>query len=260
MRTGYFDVSIPTEHGRVWGAILGYDFCAEHEWGITKLLDRFGVTSDTRFLGMNRRKIIKVAEGLMWVKCRHRQGILLPDSVSLWLEEREPVEIRYWKTLGLTNRKGMYAAWDEESFCITSDDKMEIVRLKQVYEAFLRKDIAIARLSSGWAQGSSLAFIIISQMPKAVKKAWVNTDRLDNRVRREFKRTRIESLLRKKKKGFFALSPRYNKSGELVVWLNPFEQSKYNSGWFTIQDLQDWARDTGKVIKKPDPPESFIPQ
>jgi hypothetical protein len=97
-------------------------------------------------------------------------------------------------------------------------------------------------------------------MPKAAKKEWADADRLDNKVRREFKRTRVENLLRKKKKGYFSLSPRYNKSGELVVWLNPFEQSKYNSGWFTIQDLRDWARDKGKVIIKPDPPKSFIPQ
>ena len=154
----------------------------------------------------------------------------------------------------------MYAAWDEESFCITSDDPMEIIRLKQVYDAFQRKDIAIARLSSGWATGSSLAFIIISRMPEAAKKEWADRDRLDNKVRREFKRTRIEKLLLKKKKGFFAPSPRYTKSGELVVWLNPFEQSKYNSGWFTVQDLRDWARDEGKVMKVPDPPESFISQ
>ena len=242
------------------GAILGYDFCAEHEWGIAKILDRFGVTSDTRFLGMNRRRITKVAEGLMWVKSGNRQGILLPDAFSVWYDDRVPAAEHYWKALGLTNRKGIHSSWCDESFCITSDDTMDILRLKQVYEAFLHKDIAIARLSSGWATGSSLAFIIISRMPKAAKKEWADADRLDNKVRREFKRTRVENLLRKKKKGYFALSPRYNKSGELVVWLNPFEQSKYNSGWFTIQDLRDWARDTGKVIIKPDPPKSFIPQ
>ena len=111
MNTAQFDVSIPVSGGRVQGAILGYDFCAEHEWGIAKILDRFGVTSDTQFLGMNRRRITKVAEGLMWVKSGNRQGILLPDAFSVWYDDRVPAAEHYWKALGLTNRKGIHSSW-----------------------------------------------------------------------------------------------------------------------------------------------------
>lgn len=62
--------------------------------------------------------------------------------------------------------------------------------------------------------------------------------------------TRIEEMLKKAGKGYFALSrPRKNDAGELTMWLNPMEQHKYESGWYTIKQLEDWAKDKGPVMK-----------
>lgn len=64
-------------------------------------------------------------------------------------------------------------------------------------------------------------------------------------------KTRIHKILAKSGKKYFALSPRWadDQKKEVVFWLNPYDQDKYNSGWFSVQDLKDWAKDKGKVMK-----------
>ena len=39
------------------------------------------------------------------------------------------------------------------------------------------------------------------------------------------------------------------KDKEMCVWLNPKEQTCFNSGWFTEQDLLDWMEGKGNVVK-----------
>lgn len=34
-----------------------------------------------------------------------------------------------------------------------------------------------------------------------------------------------------------------------MFWLNPMNQKKYNHGWFTIEELQQWAKDNGPIVK-----------
>lgn len=57
-------------------------------------------------------------------------------------------------------------------------------------------------------------------------------------------------LSRKAKKEFFYLKIRsIDKNGKPSWWLNPYEQQKYEAGWYSTQDLLDWADNKGKVIK-----------
>jgi len=58
-------------------------------------------------------------------------------------------------------------------------------------------------------------------------------------------------LSRKAKKEFFYLKIRsIDKNGKPSWWLNPYEQQKYEAGWYSTQDLLDWANDKGKVLIK----------
>ena len=49
-------------------------------------------------------------------------------------------------------------------------------------------------------------------------------------------------------KRFFALSPKILKDG-LRFWLNPYDQHIYNSGWYSVKDLEEWIDNKGKIIK-----------
>jgi hypothetical protein len=40
--------------------------------------------------------------------------------------------------------------------------------------------------------------------------------------------------------------------GQVRFWLNPKDQTNYNPGWYTIDDLIAWGREVGPVIAKPE--------
>ena len=57
MRRGYKEFGIIEENGIFYGISLGWDFCAEHEWGIKGLKRILGINSDN--LGIKGRTITK---------------------------------------------------------------------------------------------------------------------------------------------------------------------------------------------------------
>jgi hypothetical protein len=65
------------------------------------------------------------------------------------------------------------------------------------------------------------------------------------------KRVRIEETLKKAGKTYFALVPHRMKDESVKFWLNPFEQDRYESGYFDLADLLLWADDQGPIVKKP---------
>ena len=62
----------------------------------------------------------------------------------------------------------------------------------------------------------------------------------------------LEKILEKAKCRYYALSLRWKDDDkkEVIFWLNPMEQDKNNFGWFTVEDLKDWAKGKGKIPMK----------
>ena len=52
---------------------------------------------------------------------------------------------------------------------------------------------------------------------------------------------------------WYALSPRYTEAGELLFYLNPHNQDAFNYGWFSAEDLSQWAEGYGPVVKEAKP-------
>jgi hypothetical protein len=256
MESARFDISIPRDDkGNVQGVILGHDFCAEHEWGIDDMLDRFGIPGKPRAIGVNKRRVTVIPEGLTWVKMGVREGILLPTAFDVWYAGNQKADIGmiYWKSLYLAEAKpGLAAAWDKDSFLVTSTSHKDIKALKEVYHAFMAMDAAVTLLSPTVYVGNNLSLIIISRMSKDTIDLWKSYDLEERSLNSYMRRSRIEKLLLRHKKAYFSLRPRRKKDGSVEFWLNPFQQSLYGSGYYTLQDLRAWARDKGKVIKKPE--------
>ncbi len=248
MREARMDISIPRgAKGEVQGVILGHDFTAEHEWGIAKILDVFGVPDGSRAVGVRKRQATRVPSGLMWVKMDKRAGILLSTPFTLAYEKTNTA-LFYWNDLHLsTHKPGLAAAWDEDSFFVTSDDKEDIKALRDVYDACGRQDIAVALLAPKVYLGNNLSLIIVSRMSEETKDLWKSHDREKNRLCNYKKKSGIEKLLTKHGKKWFALSPSRSMDGSVRFWLNPFDQEA-SAGWYTLQDLRDWARNRGKVL------------
>lgn len=72
MRKAYKDFGIIEENGVFYGISLGWDFCAEHEWGIKDLKILLGI-NDTK-LGVDGRAITKNDE-VIFVKDK-KQALL----------------------------------------------------------------------------------------------------------------------------------------------------------------------------------------
>jgi len=232
---------------RVWGVFLGYDFCSEHEHGIRRLLSAFGIPAGDE-MGVARRKASVVPKGLSWVGKGSRKGILMATPFDVEYE-KDNVAAHYWQVLRLDEaRHGLVAAWDEESFMVTSNVASEADALQEVFKHFKEMD-AIVCLHTDF-MGSSLLLGIASRIPANIGKEWEKNDLDRNQAQKKLRESGIEKLLAKKGKRYFSLSPQIRSDGELSFWLNPMEQQKNNFGWFALQDLKDWAKDKGPIPKK----------
>lgn len=62
---------------------------------------------------------------------------------------------------------------------------------------------------------------------------------------------KVKKFLEKKKKGWFFLgNPQKFDDGIWRFWLNPWDQHIYEAGWYTLEELKQWGKDKGPVIKQ----------
>lgn len=142
------------------------------------------------------------------------------------------------------------AAWDSAHFCILGTGDA-VAHLRDFAQAF-REGRAYCGLHSQknpFAR-AGLAFVhecgVTDELRANVQQQWAAERELLKRVRD----TGIMAKLEASGKRFYALSPRLDDKGELTFWLNPCEQNRYNYGWMSLQDLQDWADNKGRIVKQ----------
>lgn len=220
------------------GVNLGADHCAEHEWGIRDIHRTFGINGDLK--GLQRRVITKIPKNFTWVETKTYSGFITESDVS----DVEP-HIRDFYKVG-----ELLTAWNESGFCVLSENKKTIAKLKELFEAFQKHDVAIWLGGGHVFKNAGLAIAIASRLPHHVTTAWTKQDEEQIQLLADFKATGIEDLLKKAGRRYFALSPRRWEDGSLHFWLNPMEQDKYNARWCTLEDLKLWAVGKGPVLKR----------
>jgi hypothetical protein len=224
---------------------LGSDFCAEHEWGIADMTAPFGVPQDISVYGLKRRKVTKVPEELGWINADDTQGF---TNYEWYI--RKPLNIlRDGEFERYGTRPSLRAAWDGRHFAVISDDPADIEKLKEIFNAFKKKNGVFTFSSTMQVfENAGLCLVIANRISKETIKEWKEADKEYHEVQNEFIKTGIERLLREKGKQYFALSPkRDKKDGGLIFWLNPYHQDTTNFGWFKLADLQKWAEGRGPI-------------
>jgi hypothetical protein len=225
----------------VVGVNLGADYCAEHEWGIKRIRDKFGMTSDG--IGIENKRIRYVSEDLVFVTDKYT-GLFCDH-----LYERTPTQ--YLDNYHVS-RQGLWTAWDEKSFAVITMDGTHHDDLRTIHQAFLDLDIAIWLGGGGVFQNAGLCFGIISKLSKDITDMWAKHDleakQLDEDVKKLGILERLAAAGLGPFKGYFACSPK-RIDGKIMFWLNPFDQQNNNYGWYTVKDLDDWIAGKGKVIK-----------
>ena len=98
------------------------------------------------------------------------------------------------------------------------------------------------------ANAHSIVFALIN-----IKEVWRKKDEWRNsppvkKFREELEE--IKANLQKAGKHWFSLEDIEDVGGELKVWLNPMGQEIYTHHWCTLQDLRDWLKNKGPIMKE----------
>lgn len=191
-----------------------------------------------------------------WYKSKYERYMTAPSFSGIMREyAKEPSLLDGPLTLGqaeATKAKYSYftrSYWGDDSFCIEVWGTERVKALKEIYEAFIAGRCAVSLSGSeNPFAGSGLCFTLIDKLSTDYKVEVLQSDLQYKRLIETFEATGIEKKLKDAGKRWYALSPRFDKNGELKAFLNPQEQSKYTHGWFSIEELSLWAEDKGPVL------------
>lgn len=262
--------------GQLLGFSLGYDYCSEHEHGNPFLQRKMGITQKKFPIGVEDRAMTKVPEKLGFVKYdylskdkrfkKSMPSALLFCTSATDYETNPPtigLELAKWLDVNFfvdcfadtkwykPDRHDIQCVWSETGgFAINVRGAENVERLEALHLAMGNCKVSLAAgtitgfLRTSW----SLVFNDnISEEQKALVK---NADQAHFDLYQSLEDTGLEKTLTSRGKRWYALSPslRNSDESELLVYLNPQEQQKYRSGWFTIPELMAWADNLGPVL------------
>lgn len=252
------------------GVDLGSDHVSEHEWGIKGTQDSFGIQfTDNAKLGLEKRSITKLPPSPDFTLVKKKNVAVLyfrhvgyvPSGKSAETEQADSIKHAITqRELTLYDDHTLATAWDEDSFGVHATDPKQIAALEEIYEAFQRKDGAIWLGGGGNPfQNAGLVLAIVSRVPKDKAEGMRAVDEDRIKLLASAANTKLEAQLKAAGKSWFALSPRWAADTEfakekdktaydVVFWLNPREQDIHNSGWFTVEQLRQWAENKGPVM------------
>jgi len=256
------------------GFVLGGDSVSEHEWGIDGIKSLLGIPrADSGLIGIDKRK----SEGPVDAK-----RVLL-QSVTLATEPRSKKTKQNFRVLYVTYNSdhdrdskslakalvdqyrwtsdtSLFGAWDSDDFVVISADEKMHGHIDALAQSIIAGDVAawVGRFDRNPFSAAGLAITIVSRIPAEHLEAMRDADIARNNLIATSKATGIESRLEAAGLRWFALSPRLANEEEakrtehkVVFWLNPRDQSDNNFGWFTVEELDQWAAGEGPVPKHP---------
>ena len=249
MRQAFFSVGvIRDEQGGFVGFNLGSDHCAEHEWGIPELTRAFGL--DTNKLGIPGKMVTELPEGLSLIKGRGSRSIIYTpyaDSVVEVAKKYKLLRAIHQGKIG----QDIVTAWAEAEFLLKVSNKL-YKEIDELWAAFQRKDVAIWIGGGNPFGGHGLVLAIASKVPADKAQYMYDCEHETWRLNEYMKQTGIEDKLKSAGCGFHALRPAAFKNKdtgaeEIRFFLNPMQQRDNNYGWFSLAELEAWARGEGPI-------------
>ncbi len=272
MRQGHSKAGILTHEGVFFGICLGADFVAEHEQGIGDLKRAFGVEESRSAKGILNLKMTKFPETQLTLFSKGQSTYLLCSRNVEWAAKddatREKFQAefhRHPRELSIyvkPDQPQMAGAWSERDFGIHVKGKEAKAQLEELYNAIITGHAAFGFTSALPAfDNSGLCIFIIPKFPKVFNDSLIAQQQDKLKLQEAADKTGIIEYLEAKKKGrykgYFACTPHWNRSktahqdGEIMWWLNPYDQQENGFGYFTTQELKDWADDKeGNLISK----------
>lgn len=277
MREAFFDHRFfRNESNEFLGICLGYDHCAEHEWGFKGIVESFQIPlNDRRIYGIPKRTITQsVGDKLKLVtnvplkgSSKINNGKTLKMDILLFStyyygsfdikNYLDRLPLFNFSSDRFTGDDRIATSWDDHSFAIAVVEPEHKLFLKELHEAFSRLDIAIGNAANtNPFAGNGLTILIPSRASQEMHDSIFEMDEQHAQLFDDFDATGIKQKLDDANKKYFALSPSRKSDSfdretkyDLVCWLNPFDQSKNNWGWFTIEELEEWIDGKGPIPK-----------
>lgn len=245
---------IRDEAGNLVGINVGWDFTAEHEWGIRGIKLKLGV-NDKGYGSI--RHLIRNPANIR--TCEKKIG------GEKW---RKKVPISTWHVIFCNSRfdaaddlptyfneeQEIIGAWSGETgFAVGIKDKAVF---DTMMKAIAAGDVLITNESlflseqSPFSRGG-LKLLIRSALPDEWEHIWIDSHQDHEKLLKAAEKTGIEKKLRAAGKGFYALSPKWMDETRTTVqfWLNPEQQDENNFGWYSVEDLEAWIANSGPIPK-----------
>lgn len=252
---------------RIAGVALGHGYCAEHEWGFSWRRELGIPEKATRdCYGVACRRNAKNDLATHLFKRNNGELVLIaaPYIGSSWtLEEMISAFSRYpvkdttvrgvpYKQLPLADVRTAWSA--QGGFMIVGQTDKGGQAVEVVHNALQanRLLVGFGATPNPFAHGG-VNLIDVDRTPQALidRLAARDEDWLD--LQEAAAETGIESRLIRAGRGFYALKPgwaREDEGGQVVFWLNPHEQDRFNYGWFSVEALDAWIAGEGPIIKQ----------
>lgn len=266
MRTGIKDVTFLAEGGRIMGVCLGWDFVAEHEWGIGEIQTAFGIPGkpESHLVGADVRAVTKVPSNLRFFDFPKQTYLLFSPSFR-WRSPPPSTEKELDDIMGAgkhnpKSKQITIAAWSGQDFGVRTQNRIipeGRFNLGQIYEALQKKDALIFLAGAGNPFSNRGLYITIrSRMSPEMLEQMRTADEGSLNLSAAAAATGIRARVDAAGKRYYALSPRFVHEAEkektvhpVIFWLNPTEQGTVNFGWFTVEELDQWIAGTGPIPK-----------
>lgn len=255
----------------VMGFILGGNACTEHECGNQKIREVFGCDPKAA-PGIPRRQITNT-ERIDWRKNHIPLSFYFEDDQYAFFFAGKQYNEKWEHCTSVQQisdsihdlfcpgkgRQDFQAAWDDESLAIIVP-KVQANILRRIKQAFDERDIVFLMVQDFIIPGFVIA--IASRLPKEVREKYSKKDLSEEALQAEHLRIGIEEELKqlnasKPKKErclWFALSPAWisetrkaDSQYKVMYWLNPRDQEHNAYGWFTVEQLRQWANGCGPI-------------
>lgn len=276
MRRGHDSSWMEDDNKQMIAINLGADFTAEHEWGIKELHQTLGVTDDENVMGMERYRIRKPKmDNIVLIEENKNNAALicLQYQSDMKYLAGQKFDKMFHGELNFHGDEELATAWDGKTFGVRVNRPVNIKRIKRLYDAINNKEAAIWLGGGHVFRNAGLVIGLINSIPEHLKQqmyeAHVDTKKLydaSDKTGIKIKIDAINEAHTKKYKGdvntlwrtpcaYYSLRPGWisdkSKSAYPVwYWLNPREQEKNQSGWFTVEQLEQWTKGEGPVSKK----------
>lgn len=261
MRRAYINKSILDEDGVFYGVSLGYDFCAEHEWGIDGITRKFGL--DKKAMGVDARKMTK---GQIFYREDKNLSVLTSEEPYKGIGSIDGAA-----GLLAYDLKNMYedfeTAWAEDGFCVASKNPKQYKYIRELKEAFDNNNIVIASVGKMLAfENLSLCLLIANRIPQETKDAMYQADKKSQDLKDYEEMIGVTELKKNTRNGykgekyFCACSPKWinyedaearekrkkilNTEHDIMFWVN-YSDDDNNYGWYSAEEIIKWLSTPG---------------